>query len=143
MSRPRRLPAAVVILLGLLVGTYCIWAIRTRDGVGVTRADATPLRLPMGAANINYHVAPPASYYDFDTTEAGFAEFVADWGLPWGEGSGERKATWAWRWDHTADKRVEVEIADGTFYGWSKDDAGRYLAFDHRTGRAYCFGSYR
>lgn len=139
----RHLAGLTVLPIGLAVGSLCIWQMRTQDGIGVSRADAPSLRLPADATNVTYHFAPPASYYDFDTSEAGFAEFVANWNLPWGEGSGRREPGSAWRWEHVAGQRVEVKIADGTFYGWWKEDAGRWLAYDHHTGRAYCSGHYR
>ena len=137
----RRLPELVVLPLGLLVGSWCMWSTRTRDGVGVGRADAPVRGLPTDATDCNYHLAPPASYCDFRTSEAGFVEFAAAWDLPFDRRDGGPGL--AHRWDHAAGRVAEVEIADGVFFAWAKMDASRGLAFDRRTGRAYCSGSYR
>lgn len=106
----------------------------------MSRDDAPSLRLPANARNINYCVRSPASYYDFDTTEAGFAEFAGNWRLPWNKTEGQGYAS---TWNHATNSLDDVRIGDGIYFGWSKDDANWWLAYDRKTGRAYCSGTYR
>jgi hypothetical protein len=116
-------------------------AVTPKAGVGVA-PDAAPIgRLPANARNVTYYLRPPVSYYEFDTDEAGFAEWAANWRLAWKErGAGPRSVA---VWDHEAGRRGEVEIQDGVGCGWWEGDAVWSLAYDRRTGRAYCSGSYR
>ena len=139
----RHLRAAGGVLLAVAVAGCCLGVLRTRSGVGADRATAGGI-LPADAADINYYNPGwpnPASYCDFATTPAGFAECVERWGLPWTHRhTGDGRAV---RWDHAAGRRAEVEVADGEFVSWTREDAGRFLAFDRRTGRAYCWGHTR
>ncbi len=109
-------------------------------GIGVAR-NAAPIRgLPANARNVTYFLRPPASYYEFDTDEAGFEDWAAGWELAWQRVEGRR---WAVVWDHAAGRPGEAEVPDGVGYDWAKEDAGWSLTFDRRAGRAYCSGHYR
>jgi hypothetical protein len=116
-------------------------ALTPRAGVGVSR-DAAPIRrLPANARNITYSIRPPAAHYEFDTDEAGFEEWAGKWRLAWKDrGEGPRTVV---VWDHAAGRRAEVLIPDGVSYGWWEGDAGWFLTYDRRAGRAYCSGNSR
>jgi hypothetical protein len=110
-------------------------------GVGVPRHAAPISRPPANARNVTYYLLPPAAYYEFDTDEAGFEDWAGKWRLAWKErGEGPRTAI---TWDHAAGQRGEVQIQDGIGCGWWEGDAGWFLTYDRRTGRAYCSGNYR
>ena len=107
-----------------------------QSGIRVAR-DAAPLRgMPAKAGNITYYLRPPASYYEFDTDEAGFEE----WAGGWERVEGRRFVVVC---DHAAGRPGEVELADGVGYYWAHEDAGWSLTYDRRAGRAYCSGHYR
>jgi hypothetical protein len=116
-------------------------ALTPKSGVGVSR-DVAPIReLPANARNITYYIRPPASYYEFDTDEAGFEEWVGRWHLAWKDrNQGPRTVV---TWDHQAGRPGEVLVEDAISYGWWEADAGWFLTYDHRSGRAYCSGNYR
>jgi hypothetical protein len=135
-------PGLGIVLASGVVGTWLGYELLTpKAGVGVSREDAPLSNLPQDARNVTYYLRPPASYYEFDTSEDGFREFVVAWGLPWKEvkeGPGSAVV-----WDHRLGERGDEAIADGIFYGWWEADATRSLAYDRRTGRAYCSGTTR
>jgi len=132
----------IVAAVSAAGGTWLAYEVLTpRAGVGVPR-DAAPIRkLPRNARNVTYYLRPPAAYYEFDTDEAGFLEWVGMWGLAWKDkGDGPRHVV---TWDHAAGRPGEVQVPDGLSYGWWQADAGWFLTFDQRTGRAYCSGTSR
>jgi hypothetical protein len=129
---------AVSAVLGLWLGNEML---TPKAGVGVPRDQAPISRLPANARNVTYYLRPPVAYYEFDTDEAGFEEWVGKWQLAWKD-RGEGSLT-AIIWDHDAGRRGEVTIQDGIGYGWWEADAGWFLTYDRRTGRAYCSGNYR
>jgi hypothetical protein len=111
-----------------------------RSGIRVSRDEASMSRLPANASNITFYIRAPASYYEFDTDQAGFEEWAGMWSLPWERSDGQK---WVVVWDHAKMKIGEVEVEDGVRYSWAKQDAGWSLTFDRRTRRAYCSGHYR
>jgi hypothetical protein len=67
--------------------------------------------------------------------------FLGSRRLPWNDhGEGPRLVV---TWDHAAGQRGEVQVQDGLSYGWWEGDAGWFLTYDRRNGRAYCSGNYR
>jgi hypothetical protein len=132
----------VVVAAAAGAGTWMAHELLTpKAGIAVPR-DAAPIhRLPANARNVTYYILPPVSYYEFDTDEAGFEEWAGQWGLAWKDrGEGPRTAV---TWDHAAGRRGEVVIPDGVGYGWWQGDAGWFLTYDRRSGRAYSSGNYR
>lgn len=125
--------------------SICLWsgynATTPRAAVGVSREQAGISKLPADARNVSYYFLPPASYYEFDTNEAGFEEWAGRWGLAWKDR--REGAISAITWDHAAGRRGEVWIPDGVGYGWCEGDAVWSLSYDRRAGRAYCSGNYR
>ena len=140
--RRRLLMWGMVVAVGSAAGAWLGYEMLTpKSGVGVSR-DAAPIRrMPANASNVAYHLRAPAAYYEFDTDEAGFEEWAANWRLDWkGRSEGPRSVI---VWDHAAGRPGETQIEDGVSYGWWKDDAGWFLTYDRSTGRAYCSGNYR
>ena len=132
----------VILVTSAAGGTWLAHEMLTpKAGVGVSREEAPIRWLPANARNITYYLRPPAAYYEFDTDEAGFEEWVGKWGLPWKDRSeGPRTVV---TWDHTAGQRGEVQVEDGVSCGWWEGDAGWFLTYDRRAKRAYCSGNYR
>jgi hypothetical protein len=132
----------VVVAAG---ATVWVWlaneALTPKSGVRVAR-DAAPIsKLPANARNVTYYLRAPAAYYEFDTDEPGFEEWAGKWRLAWKDRSeGPRTVV---TWDHAVGRRGEILIEDGVSYGWWEADAGWFLTYDRRSGRAYCSGSYR
>jgi hypothetical protein len=132
----------IVAAVGAAVGAWLAGELLTpKAGVRVPRAAAPIRALPANARNVTYYILPPAMYYEFDTDEPGFEDWVGGWGLAWKDrGQGPRFVV---TWDHAAGRRGEVHVEDGVSYGWWEGDAGWFLTYDRRRGRAYCSGNYR
>ncbi len=132
----------IIVAVSAAGGTWLAReTITPKAGIGVSRDEAPIRRLPANARNVTYYLAPPVSYYEFDTDEAGFEEWATGWGLAWKDRTeGTRTAV---VWDHAAKQRGEVHIANGVGYGWWEGDAVWSLTYDRRAGRAYCSGNYR
>ncbi|MGL6072659.1 MAG: hypothetical protein ACRC8S_00730 [Fimbriiglobus sp.] len=137
----RRFRGLVFIVVSVVGGLWLAnELIAPKAGIRVSREDAPVRKLPANARNVTYYVRQPASYYEFDTDEAGFEEWAAGWGLAWQRIEGLRFVR---VWDHVSGKLGEVELADTVGYAWSHLDAGWSITYDRSTGRAYCSGHYR
>ncbi|MCA9261196.1 MAG: hypothetical protein KDA61_18400 [Planctomycetales bacterium] len=144
--------ATVAMLAGAtVVASYLISSATPEYAEHVAR-DQAPFGLPSDARDVSFCHGPRGTIaYEFGTAEASFVSWVEA-----GIGSLESSAAHValrpingsygiaryHRLNQKLDGPKSVEILDGLFYEWTKEDRGVYAAYDRKSGRAYYFAHF-
>ena len=135
----------IAVAVVIVVVSFAVKVCRHRAGTAATAADAPIGGIPKDATDIEYYFPAatlPNTYYEFNTSESGYRSWVAGW-----QGctlSPIRRGTVSgYRYDLKTDESEILEIEDGLIASWAEGDAGVYLTYDIKTGRAYFYSHTR
>ncbi len=131
----------VILIVGgaLLLPVCCVWSFQNRVGTAGRPSEAAVSGLPSQATNIEWFLPGafgPNRVYAFDTSLAGFQQWVAQRSRPklTGPHTGPYEIL---VYDHAKGKFASHQISNAVAYTWSEEDRGVHMVYDQDTGRAY------
>jgi hypothetical protein len=147
----------VAAVVGFVALVIIEGAFHWRVGTAATPADAPIKDLPADATQIAYWLPPgiwPARLYEFNISEAGYRQWVADKDIDGmseiKEWSGDRDDPWggrsvrAYSWeDGTWNRKLLYHALVATWQSETSPDCGLSMIYDLDTGRAYYYSHSR